>query len=157
MTLTIVELKEQVASVTFECIELGLLRESGLLPEPEDAGVRLARALAGQISSGERALLATREGMEAPLTLALGECLGASTRAGAVLARLLAAGDGPPWVIVGARIGGQPQIRECDAADRIMAAAQLVDIPLLGVYLNVPLLGIYLLRGGKVDLLAKRE
>lgn len=97
---------------------------------------RVAEAMRGQVAIGERALLAVRlERAEAPVTLALGDTLGAGTRAGAVLARLLASPGEGAWWLIGVRPGGPPQKKEREAAERIAAAARLVDLPLAGVVL----------------------
>jgi hypothetical protein len=92
--------------------------------------------LRAQIAVRERALLAVRASRaEPPVTLALGEALGTATRAGAVLARLLAAPGSGPWWIVAIRPGGPVQKRERDAAERVAAAARLIDVPLAGLAL----------------------
>lgn len=110
---------------------------TGPLPAaPEPFWRRVAAELRTQIAVGERALLAVRASRaEPPVTLALGECLGTSTRAGAVLARLLAAPGNGPWFIVAVRPAGPVQKRERDAAERVVAAARLIDVPLAGLAL----------------------
>jgi len=109
---------------------------AGSAPPVEPSWRRVAAELRTQIAVGERAILAVRASRaEPPVTLALGECFGSSTRAGAVLARLLAAPGSGPWYIVGIRPAGAVQKREQDAASRIAAAARLIDVPLAGLAL----------------------
>lgn len=104
--------------------------------EPPPTWSTVADALRGQVAIGERALLAFQlERPAAPVTLALGAALGAETRAGAVLARLLAGPTPGAWWIVGVRPGGPPQKREREAAERLLAAARLVDVPCAGIVL----------------------
>lgn len=101
---------------------------------PQPLWRQVAEAMRGQVAIGERALLAFRiERPESPVTLALGSALGSDTRAGAVLARLLAVPGEGAWWLVGVRPGGAPQKREIEAAERILAAARLVDLPFAGV------------------------
>ncbi len=100
--------------------------------------LQVATLLRGQVAMGEKALLGFQlERPEAPVTLALGEALGATTRAGSVMARLLTAGHRGAWFVVGVRSGGPPQRREREAAARIAAAAALVDVPMGGIVLMV--------------------
>lgn len=105
---------------------------------------QLAHWAAGTIVKGEKALLAVRDGDAAVVTLTLGEALGQSTRAGAVLARLLTRPAGNPWVVVAVRQGGPIQRLEKAAADRIRSASKLVDMPMSAVVL---------VRNGKVETL----
>jgi DNA repair protein RadC len=101
---------------------------------PQPLWRQVAEAMRGQVAIGERALLAFRvERPESPVTLALGSALGSDTRAGAVLARLLSVPGEGAWWLVGVRPGGPPQKREIEAAERILAAARLVDLPFAGV------------------------
>lgn len=97
---------------------------------------QVADAMRGQVAIGERALLAVRaDQTQTPLTLALGDALGPNTRAGSVLARLLSSPGEGPWWLIGVRPGGPPQKKEREAAERIAAAARLVDLPLARVVL----------------------
>lgn len=94
---------------------------------------QLAHWAAGTLPKGERGLVAVRDGDAAVITLARGEALGQSTRAGAVLARLLTPPSREPWVVVAVRPGGPVLRREREAADRIWAASRLVDLPLRAI------------------------
>lgn len=139
-----------------ECVHDALLRAQ-LLPTSEPAPADetvLARVLReghDMVLNKEKALLATR-GDGQWITLELGETLNQRTRAGRVLGRLLGTfGDGP-WYIVASRPGTPrtpPMKVEHEAAERIAAAARLVDLPLAGVYLDV--------RGGKTHTLVENS
>lgn len=60
--------------------------------------------------------------------------LGSDTRAGAVLARVLAIGDIDEVVIVATTPVQRRVNKSCrDAVDRIMAASRLIDVKLLGI------------------------
>lgn len=92
---------------------------------------KVADRLRARVSSGERVLFGW-SGDGEPVTLAIGEGLGAGTRPGALLARLLAAGPGP-WSIASVRPGGAPLARECEAANRLRIAADVLGLPLENV------------------------
>ncbi len=101
----------------------------------------LAAAVEGaRVATGERAILAVAilpdNTAGAAITLTLGESVGQLTRAGAILARLLAASEpGCSWAVLSVRQGGRVHRTEREAAERIAAAAHLVDVPLTGVFL----------------------
>jgi hypothetical protein len=92
--------------------------------------------LRGQIPSNERLILGYRpDDDSAPITLGLGETLGAQTRAGAVLARLLSAHADGAWWIVSGRPRGRVLKAERDAARRLADAASLLGMQLPTVLL----------------------
>ena len=99
--------------------------------EPVDPLASHLELLRGQVPTGATAILGYRPGSaEAPVTLTLGEPLGPATRAGALMARLLALPGAAPWWIVAVRPGGQPRKREQAVAQQLFAAAGLLDLPL---------------------------
>ncbi|MBU0551800.1 hypothetical protein KKF91_21475 [Myxococcota bacterium] len=93
-------------------------------PEPVDP-IALLR---GQISPSEQALLGYRPGRPT-LSLALGETLCEGTRLGTLLARLIAEGEGP-WWLVSLRPGEALAPEEAAAARRLLAAAALIGLDL---------------------------
>jgi len=97
----------------------------------------------------DECVVAYREGAE-PLLLSLGEGLGKQTRAGAVLARMLAhpGGNGPFVIVAHRRIRYHAKRLEQYAADRIAAASRLVDMPLAAIVLS---------HGGKTSVLTSSE
>ena len=110
------------------------LRACGLWPAPraEWPWRRLCLAAQAGVAKGERMLVAfnvTGDVSGPPLVIVDGEALGVPTRAGAVLARLLATGGQGDWHLVAVRPGGAPQKKEIEAAERILAAGRLVDLP----------------------------
>ena len=102
--------------------------------ERVEAAARLARAA---VTPGEPCLVGVRVDLpdEAPMVLALGESLGAGTRAGAVMARLNTRGGREPWTVVGIRAPGKPTPKERDAANRVASAARLICLPFDAVVL----------------------
>lgn len=95
----------------------------------------VALAVTGHVPGGERAILLVPQGAVEPTILALGESLGAKTRAGAVLAQALAAGQERPWIVAFRPGSSRVMKQEFDAADRIMAGGRLVDLQPAGVIL----------------------
>ena len=75
--------------------------------------------------------------VQAPLHYLSTRCMGDDTRAGAVLARMMAhPGCVDEWALVSVRARGRKHRKsEIYAAERIAAAARLVDIPLSVVIL----------------------
>lgn len=118
-------------------------------PPPEPTEDQIIEMLRGQIATGERAVLGFRPGAdEAPVTLALGEGLGRHTRIGAHLARLLAEGTGPWWVLV-VRPGRGPREDERVGARRLDEGARLVGLDLDRVLLLAGRQHWPLLEGGR--------
>lgn len=98
---------------------------------PIDPRARHIERLRGQVPTGQAALLGYQpQGEGAPITLALGSGLGASTRAGALLAQLLVTARPGRWWVVAVRPGGPPRKKEADAARRLFQAAEALDLPL---------------------------
>ena len=124
-------------------VTLDALRRAGLLeretsPSSGDVRERILRELRARVGDPDECIVATRgDGVWAPLDVG---GLGQRTRAGAILARLLAVpGDGP-WYIIAVRPGSPRTVVkrvERDAADRIASAARLVDVPLAGISLDI--------------------
>lgn len=102
-------------------------------PEPEPEPDPLARTVAelrGCLPVGARAVLAfDPSGAVSLVTLSMGRALDSQARPGAYLAQMLAAGEGPWWV-VSVRPDGPPEAAEYTAADRLIQAARLVGVPL---------------------------
>lgn len=116
-------------------------------PAPDPIAAHYAR-LRGQMPSNERLILGYRpDDDSAPITLGLGETLGAQTRAGALLARLLSAKSEGAWWIVSGRPRGKVLKAEREAAQRLGEAAALLgmDLPLVLLFAGeeaVELLGV---------------
>ncbi|MFN3200127.1 MAG: UPF0758 domain-containing protein [Bradymonadia bacterium] len=106
-------------------------------PEPAPDPIELCVArMRGQIPTGETAVLGyCPEPGRAPVTLALGEDLGAHTRPGALLARLLQAPSSDAWWVVAIRPSGKPRDEEKAVAERLMQGASLVGLPIERVLL----------------------
>lgn len=91
--------------------------------------------LRGQVPPGERVLFGYRpDGTAPPLTLAVGEPLDGRLRPGSVLARLLAEGAGPWWLVY-VRPGGEPAESEQAVARHVAQAAEIVGLDLTCVLL----------------------
>lgn len=117
-------------------------------PEPTESVESVVRRLRGQISPSERAVIGYRPGHDLPpITLALGEVLGPRSRLGSYLARLLAEGVGPWWVVV-----LRPSNGEIRDIERLRAADLLEAAHLVGVDLDY----VMLLSGRAHHILAKR-
>lgn len=105
-----------------------LVEEPRPLEHTESVEAVIAR-LRGQISPGERAVIGYRPGLELPpITLALGEVLGPRSRLGSYLARLLAEGVGPWWVVVLRPSSSEVRDIERVRADDLLEAAHLVGV-----------------------------
>lgn len=108
----------------------------------------LKREIAARVAYGSdlRCLLAfpvSAEGLVGePIDALKGESLGDKTRAGSVLGRLMGIrmDNGARWAVVGLQPAGQIRLA-VEAGHRILAASNLVDFPLAGVFLS---------NGGKV-------
>lgn len=99
-------------------------------PPPIDPVEALVADLRGQVPTGEKAVLGFRpHADDAPITLDLGAGLGARSRPGSFLARMLTEGIGPWWVVA-IRPGGKPRAAERDVAERLDAAARVVGLDL---------------------------
>ena len=141
-----------LVEVVMDALDRAKLLE--LAPPPPAANfAALARNLGmcrARAIPGTKTLFAICAGDVEPILLENGGTLGNETRAGHVLGRLLGAGRSEPWYIVAIRDGtarSQPLKNEQYAADRIAAAARLVDLPLTGIYLDI--------RGGKTHTLVE--
>lgn len=108
------------------------LRAGPVEPEavPVDPLVLHLERLRGQVPTGQATLLGYQPDSGAPpLPLGTGP-LGATTRAGALLAQLLVAAQAGRWWIVAVRPGGAPRKAEEGAAGRLFHAAAALDFPL---------------------------
>ncbi|MCB9527668.1 MAG: hypothetical protein H6701_04585 [Myxococcales bacterium] len=114
-------------------------REAGLaaLAPPETTIPDALRRVRGQVAGSERAVIGfhPRDAVP-PITLALGETLGPRSRLGSYLARLLAEGTGPWWIIV-VRPGRPARDIERQRAVDLLEAAHLVGVDLEHVLLLV--------------------
>ena len=112
-------------------------------PKPRELSAIAAEHAQRSVKSGDSALIAVRPRADgeadAVVTLALGAGLDALTRAGAILARLLATPGAGPWYVVAVRPSRRPtSAREIDAAERILAGSNLVDAGVAAVLLVTP-------------------
>lgn len=109
-------------------------------PDTRPAWQRLSEAASRYMKREDEAwgLLALRDDGQPPLVLSMGgkQAL-RGARGGQVLAQLLAASsDRAPWYIFGIRPPAEKGLKgDADAAERIMAAARLVDLPIAAVVL----------------------
>lgn len=94
----------------------------------------------GLIAQSDHAILAffPNDPGRAPITLALGGRMDRETRAGAVLAWLLASDCQGAWIVYLRPGAVKVAKREAEAAARIMAAGRLVDFQPSGVVLVTP-------------------
>lgn len=111
-----------------------VLQGCGLWPDASQ--VDYAGLARNYLKGRDRGLVAVSP--EGDFFIPLADDLSVSTRAGNVLARLLAA-NASGYRIVMVRSGStRPKKTERDAAERIAAAARLVDIPVSGITLATP-------------------
>lgn len=139
-----------LAEVVMDALERAKLLDPVPQADPQSELEQCVVVCRARVPPGAKMLYALCAGDVEPIPLVQGETLGSSVRAGNVLARLLAADRNGPWYIVAMREGtvrSQPRKSERDAADRIAAAARLVDLPLAGIYLDI--------RGGKTHTLVE--